>query len=66
MNAAHFMGYGAKILSGRKCLHPALVQAFCADGEQLIGFSCVGTATRKQEPQEKDEAGPLLSTWNSP
>jgi nitroreductase len=63
MNAVHFMGFGAKILSGRKCQHPAIVQAFCEDDEQLVGFVCIGTATRGLEPREKDEPGPLLSAW---
>lgn len=65
MNALHFLGFGAKILSGRKCQHPAIVQAFCAEGEQLVGFVCVGTPTRELEPREKDEPGPLLSAWTS-
>jgi len=65
MNAVHMMGYGAKILSGRKCQHPAIVRAFCKEGEQLIGFICVGTATRELEPREKDEPAPLLSDWKS-
>ena len=63
MNAVHLMGFGAKILSGRKCQHPAIVRAFCEDGEQLIGFICVGTATRELEPREQDEVGPRLSGW---
>jgi nitroreductase len=63
MNAVHCMGFGAKILSGRKCQHPALVQAFCEPGEQLVGFSCIGTPTRKLEPREPDEAGARLSAW---
>ena len=63
MNAVHFMGYGAKILSGRKCQHPALVQAFCAAGEQLVGFVCIGTPTRALEPREKDDTQGLLSPW---
>jgi len=65
MNALHFLGFGAKILSGRKCQHPAIVRAFCAEGEQLVGFVCVGTPTRELEPREKDEPGPLLSAWTS-
>lgn len=65
MNAVHIMGYGAKILSGRKCQHPAIVQAFCEDGEQLVGFICVGTATRELEPREKDEPMPLISAWQT-
>ena len=63
MNAMHLMGYGAKILSGRKCQHPAVVEAFCQAGEQLVGFICVGTATRKLEPRERDQAESLLSAW---
>lgn len=63
MNALHFMGFGAKILSGRKCQHPALVQAFCGEGEQLVGFVCIGTPTRGLEPREADEAAPLLTDW---
>jgi len=66
MNAVHSMGYGAKILSGRKCQHPALVQAFCEDGEQLVGFTCIGTPTRGLEPREKDEAASRLSGWAGP
>ena len=66
MNAVHAMGFGAKILSGRKCQHPALVQAFCEAGEQLVGFIAVGTATRELEPREKDEVGPRLSDWTPP
>ena len=63
MNALHFMGYGAKIHSGRKCQHAAIVQAFCGEGEQLVGFVCIGTPTRGLEPREKDEAAPRLSRW---
>ncbi len=66
MNALHLMGYGAKILSGRKCQHPALVRAFCEEGEQLVGFTCIGTPTRELEPREKDEALTRLSGWAGP
>jgi nitroreductase len=66
MNAVHALGYGAKILSGRKCQHPALVQAFCAEGEQLVGFTCIGTPTRELEAREPDEAAPRLSDWAGP
>ncbi len=63
MNALHSLGFGAKILSGRKCQHPALIKAFCEEGEQLVGFTCIGTATKAPEPREKDEVGPRLSSW---
>lgn len=64
MNAVHMMGFGAKILSGRKCQHPALVQAFCEEGEQLVGFTCIGTPTRGLAPREKDDTQGLLSPWD--
>lgn len=64
MSALHFMGFGAKILSGRKCQHPALVQAFCQAGEQLVGFVCIGSPTRELEPREPDDPRPLLSAWS--
>ncbi len=63
MNALHCLGYGAKILSGRKCQHPSLVQAFCETGEQLVGFVCIGTPTRPLAPRDHDEAAPRLSAW---
>lgn len=63
MNAVHLQGYGAKILSGRKCRHPALVQAFCEPGEQLVGFTCIGTPTRELEARERDEPGTRFSNW---
>lgn len=66
MNALHVMGFGAKILSGRKCQHPALVQAFCEPGEQLVGFVCAGTPTRALEPREPDNALGLLQAWTAP
>ena len=65
MNALHALGYGAKILSGRKCQHPALVQAFCEEGEQLVGFTCIGTPTRELEAREPDDAGSRLSHWRA-
>ncbi len=57
---------GAKILSGRKCQHPALVRAFCEAGEQLVGFTCIGTPTRGLEPREPDDSGPRISGWTGP
>lgn len=66
MNALHLQGFGAKILSGRKCLHPGLVAAFCEPGEQLVGFVCIGTPTRALEPREADDAAGLLRAWEPP
>jgi nitroreductase len=63
MNAVHLLGYGAKILGGRKCQHPALTQAFCEDGEQLVGFTCIGTPTRALEPRGEDDALARMTAW---
>jgi nitroreductase len=66
LNALHLMGYGAKTLSGRKCSHPALARAFCADGEQLVAFVCIGTPTRKPAARVVDDADEVLSLWRAP
>ncbi len=66
MNAVHFMGYGAKMLSGRKCRHPALVQAFCEAGEVLVGFTGMGTPTKQLEPRDTDRPDERLSVWRAP
>jgi nitroreductase len=66
MTALHLMGFGAKALSGRKCSHPELVRAFCAPGEQLVAFICIGTPTRMPEPREEDRPQDVLSTWEPP
>ena len=65
MNAVHALGYGAKILSGRKCQHPALTRAFCEDGEQLVGFTCIGTPTRELKARERDDADNRLRPWRN-
>lgn len=66
LNALHLMGFGAKTLSGRKCRHPALAQAFCGEGEQLVAFVCVGTPTRKPAARVVDDVDDMLSTWRAP
>jgi len=66
LNALHLMGFGAKTLSGRKCRHPALAQAFCREGEQLVAFVCIGTPTRKPTPRVVDDVDEVLSTWRAP
>ncbi len=46
LNAAHALGYAGKMLSGAKVRHPALVAAFCAPGETLVGWVALGRALR--------------------
>lgn len=63
LNALHLMGFGAKTMSGRKCNHPSIRQAFCSDGEVLAGFVCAGTPARPPEPRAKDDVQSVLSVW---
>lgn len=63
LNALHLMGFAAKTLSGRKCRHPALREAFCSEGEVLAAFVAIGTPTRKPAPRGPDDAQAVLSSW---
>jgi nitroreductase len=66
LNALHLMGFGAKTLSGRKCAHPAVRDAFCTAGEVLAGFVCIGTPTRRPQARAVDDVDAVLSTWRQP
>jgi nitroreductase len=64
LNAAHALGYGGKMLSGAKVRSPAVVAAFCAAGETLVGWVVLGTPQgsltakfRKPPPEQ------LLQDW---
>lgn len=65
LTALHMMGFGAKTLSGRKCEHPAVRDAFCAPGERLAAFVCAGTPTRVPQPRTVDDADAALSHWHA-
>ncbi len=43
LHALHAMGYGAKMLSGRKATDPIIAQSFCAPGEALVGWIAAGS-----------------------
>lgn len=63
LTALHAMGYGAKTLSGRKCRHPLLQQAFCGPQEHLVAFVTVGTPTRASRPRGHDTIENFLGPW---
>jgi nitroreductase len=63
LNAVHLMGFAAKTLSGRKCQHPAVSDAFCQDGEQLVAFVCVGTPTKQSTPRGTDDVASAWTVW---
>ncbi len=46
LNAAHFMGFSGKILSGEKVRDAAIGAAFCTLGETLVGWIALGTAAK--------------------
>lgn len=64
LNAAHFLGFAGKMLSGAKARHPDIVAAFCQPGETLVGWIGLGTATRAL--RVRDAKGPpskVLVRW---
>jgi nitroreductase len=67
LNAAHALGYGGKMLSGAKVRAPAVVAAFCAPGETLVGWVVLGTPLRAPSPKfDKPPPEDLLQTWAAP
>lgn len=63
VTALHFMGYGAKVLSGHKVRDPTIASAFCEPGEQLVAWIAAGTATRPAHPWHNDNPDAILSRW---
>jgi hypothetical protein len=64
LTALHLMGFGAKALSGRKCEHPAVRDAFCGAGERLAAFVCAGTPTRPAAPRTREDPDAAMSLWS--
>jgi nitroreductase len=63
LTALHAMGYGAKMLSGRKVEDPAIAASFCEAGETLAGWIAVGTPTRAVHPRHNDNPDAVLRIW---
>src|SRR5512134_1538825 len=65
LNALHLMGYGAKVLSGASVRDPAMHDAFCAPGEQLVAWVVAGTATRSAHERlpPHERTAPLFADW---
>lgn len=66
VTALHLMGFGAKALSGRKCEHPVLRDAFCGPDERLAAFVCAGTPTRPAAPRTREDPDAAMSLWSPP
>ena len=63
LNALHLMGFGAKMLSGRKASDPAVQAAFCGPGERLAGWIVAGTPTARAKPKHEDDPAGVLHAW---
>lgn len=62
--AAQALGFAGKLLSGAKVRVPRIVAAFCAPGEQLVGWIDLGTPGRAPQPKHvKPDAAALLQRW---
>ncbi len=63
VNALHLLGFGAKVLSGRKVTDPSVREAFCGEGESLVGWVLAGTASRAARARGADDPDSLLGDW---
>jgi nitroreductase len=63
LNALHFMGFGAKMLSGRRAADPQIGAAFCRDGEQLVGWISCGTPGSPPKARGDDEPDRIHSAF---
>jgi nitroreductase len=63
LNALHFMGFGAKMLSGRRASDPQIRAAFCRDGELLVGWISVGTASAAPRARGPDNVRAIASRY---
>lgn len=62
--AAHAMGYGAMLTSGRKVASPLLQDAFSRSGAQrLVGFISIGTPSEPPKPRNRPRLGDHFSDW---
>ena len=56
ITALHFLGYGAKMLSGVRAEDSEIVAAFCTPGEELVGW--ISTGTPKAAPMPRGDVDP--------
>ncbi len=63
LTALHFMGYAGKMVSGARASDPAIVAAYCAEGETLVGWISAGTAKGPAKPRGEVDAGAILGKF---
>ena len=63
LNALHFLGFGAKALSGLRASDPEISKAFCQESEQLVGWVSVGTPKSRSAPRGADPIDGIYSEF---
>jgi nitroreductase len=63
LNALHFMGFGAKMLSGRRAADPQIGAAFCGERERLVGWISCGTPKAPPRAREADDVDRIASDY---
>lgn len=66
LTALHMMGFGSKMLSGRKAADPVIRDAFCEPGETLVGWIATGTASKTPHARHNDNPDAILRRWQPP
>jgi nitroreductase len=63
LTALHFMGYAAKVVSGMRAADPAIAGAYCAEGEQLVGWIVAGTPKGSVKPRGEFDPAAILGRF---
>lgn len=66
LTALHMMGFGAKMVSGRKAQDQAISASFCEAGETLVGWVAAGTCSQPPRPRHNDNPDAVLDRWQPP
>jgi nitroreductase len=63
LTALHLMGYAGKMLSGARAADPVLGDAFCNEGEQLLGWMSMGTPKGPAKARGEIDPAVILSSF---
>lgn len=63
LNAAHLLGFAGKMLSGRKARSRLVADAFCKDGETLVGWIVLGRAGAPGKARPRAVSDTVLTAW---
>lgn len=63
LTALHFMGYAAKVVSGARASDPAIEDAYCGEGEKLVGWIVAGTALGPIQPRGEFDPRSILKEF---